>query len=366
MRIAFLGPATECDVRGIGGYESTLRRLAIELVRNGHLVEVLLYDSGVSKDLGELFGPVPLRLRYFATFAEASAAASERAYDLVLDCHVVRKGLWSQYLSWKRKVHGEVCLAKLYLGMGGNKVWRHARYAINNYLEDVVFGVSPRLVASLSSESRVEALWLPPPVPDHLFTLERHAENSRTTVAFVGRLDTRKGALDVLSAYEELTRRRANIALIADVYQTSGDGHAAGLATRFRELGARVSCVSDAATDCRASEQRITKLLGEADVVVAPYTSLSGTLDLPLVVLEALAAGCIVLSTPVGDIPALLPRDWLLSDRPSLLAKLERLADAVQRQKARSLVDRTTLRETYAASCVSNRLLGAIHDAARV
>jgi glycosyltransferase involved in cell wall biosynthesis len=51
-----------------------------------------------------------------------------------------------------------------------------------------------------------------------------------------------------------------------------------------------------------ATDEQVLKLLRETDVFVQPYRTLESTVDTPLLLLEAMAALCVVLSRPVGDI----------------------------------------------------------------
>lgn len=48
-------------------------------------------------------------------------------------------------------------------------------------------------------------------------------------------------------------------------------------------------------------EKEIVKYFSGTDILVLPYKTLKGTVELPLLVLEGLAAGCVVLSTDVGS-----------------------------------------------------------------
>jgi len=43
--------------------------------------------------------------------------------------------------------------------------------------------------------------------------------------------------------------------------------------------------------------------LRDTDILVLPYRSMAGTIDPPLLLLEAMAAGCACLTCPVGNVP---------------------------------------------------------------
>ncbi len=357
MRVAFLGWAPGFDLRRIGGFEAIVRRLADEIAGHGHSVEVVLYDSRSTGDRTESVGRSLVRVREFRKIGSAFASVLTGKYDCILDCHVVPTAAWPKYLLWKRRIGGRSRLVKVYVSSGGGPLWRRIRYAVNNYGTDAVLCISPRLVRSVAAESRAQPEWLPPPVPDRLFQIARERKQSSATVAFLGRLDYQKGAQDVLDTYQRLLRDRSSLNLIADAYLAEGDKQNAALAAQFRALGLSVGDAISGRLAPAASERHVEEVLSSADIVITPYRSLAGTLDLPLVVLEAMAAGCIVLSTPRGDIPSLLPSAWIVKDSAELVSTLARLGDPNERQRMASLVDRSRLASTFATSSVADLLM---------
>jgi glycosyltransferase involved in cell wall biosynthesis len=76
----------------------------------------------------------------------------------------------------------------------------------------------------------------------------------------------------------------------------------------------------------RPNEDAALEILRRSDVVVLPYLSLDRlTIDVPLLLLEAMATGCVVVSTPVGDIPAILDDPMLVGRPGELYARLDQL-----------------------------------------
>ena len=50
-------------------------------------------------------------------------------------------------------------------------------------------------------------------------------------------------------------------------------------------------------------DRNVAAVLKETDILVLPYRLLSSTIDMPLLLLEGMAANCVVITTPLGDMP---------------------------------------------------------------
>lgn len=159
-------------------------------------------------------------------------------------------------------------------------------------------------------------------------------------ILFLGNLSERKGVSDLLKALasSELMARqgkwRARFAGGGDVAHYQALAESLGIADRVELLG-------------WADQALATKLVANADVVILP----SYDEGLPLTILEALAKGVAVITTPVGEIPTVLTPDvdalfvnpgdvsaiaqalLRLMDEPALRVKLEQAGFEVYRQK---------------------------------
>lgn len=116
------------------------------------------------------------------------------------------------------------------------------------------------------------------------------ARFQRDTVLFLGRLGERKGVVDLLSAFARIAGGYPDVRLVL-----AGDGDVQGTRARVHQLGLdeRVVVPGWVVGDQKA------ELLGRALCYVLP----SYNEGLPMSVLEAMAAGLPVLTTPVGGIP---------------------------------------------------------------
>lgn len=146
-------------------------------------------------------------------------------------------------------------------------------------------------------------------------------------VLFVGNASEEKGLIELLLAIKILADRNRTFSLVAAVENQSkiraysvGYDRAQDLVRRFCLEGyVRFIGLVDA----------IEELYAEADILVIPWKTSRGPSDYPMVVLEAMAMGKCIVSTPVGGCPELLAagRAGILTEGYSA----ESIAAAIQR-----------------------------------
>jgi glycosyltransferase involved in cell wall biosynthesis len=134
-------------------------------------------------------------------------------------------------------------------------------------------------------EERITVLTNPTPLPP---TLPNRAGRAHVQLLFLGRIGARKGSFDLLEAFRALPQSvRAKARLVL-----AGDGEVEALRQKAANLPeVTVHSWIDA-------EQR-DELLAQSDVFVLP----SHHEGVPMALLEAMAHGLPVISTPVGGIP---------------------------------------------------------------
>ncbi|HQR51704.1 MAG TPA: glycosyltransferase family 4 protein [Burkholderiales bacterium] len=110
------------------------------------------------------------------------------------------------------------------------------------------------------------------------------------TILFLGRLGHRKGSYDLLEAAARIVARRPDLRLLL-----GGDGQLEGIRARAAELG--ISDSVELLGWVRGEDK--DRLLATAALYVLP----SYNEGLPVSVLEAMAAGLPIVTTPVGGIP---------------------------------------------------------------
>lgn len=129
-------------------------------------------------------------------------------------------------------------------------------------------------------------------------------DNADVRVLFIGNASKEKGLLELLQAVKLLNEKGVPVSLVAAVEnQCAIKENSVGydLAQKFlREtnLENRVRFIG--------LVDSIESLYAESDLVVIPWNTTRGPSDYPMVVLEAMAIGKCVVSTPVGGCPDLL------------------------------------------------------------
>lgn len=142
-------------------------------------------------------------------------------------------------------------------------------------------------------------------------------EGVRVRILFLGQLGRRKGAGDLIDALAA-----PQMAVLPWEATMAGDGDVEGYRQRAAErgIGDRIRFTG------WVDQADVRRLLAEADVMVLP----SYAEGLPLSVLEGIANGLVVISTPVGAIPEVIEdgETGLLvdpGDVPALTSALERV-----------------------------------------
>jgi glycosyltransferase involved in cell wall biosynthesis len=170
---------------------------------------------------------------------------------------------------------------------------------------------------------------------------------------FVGRLRIRKGVEVLLQALRELRRRFPEVML-----RIAGDGeHRARLEWKTAELGLE-SAVSFLGT-CGAARVR-TLLRGAAALVVPSIYE-----GMPLVVLEAMAAGVPVVASRVSGIPEVVvdgETGWLVppEDPRALAGSLAEILAQPGEARRRGEAGRQRVAELYSAEKVAERWRAAV------
>jgi glycosyltransferase involved in cell wall biosynthesis len=176
----------------------------------------------------------------------------------------------------------------------------------------VLSGAWKEWVHGMCANPRVIVIYNPVSVPP----VAPWRDRARGDVLSLGKLGERKGSYDLLQAVTKMTTARPDLRLLL-----GGDGEVERVRARARELGIddRVRLLGWV----RGEEKE--RLLSSA----ALYTLPSYNEGLPMSVLEAMAAGLPILTTPVGGIPEAVTHgvEGILVDPGDVRA----LADALNR-----------------------------------
>ncbi len=304
----------------VGGMEQFVIRLAAVQIAEGHRATVVALSGG------------PLEETARASGVPHVVLGGRSRYSRYLRGALVMSGLHPQVVN----AHNPTSLHYAMLGkrLAGAKVVmtdhnanRQARQATRAELLalDAAVGVSGRTAANLACpelDGKVcvihNGVTVPAVASDRATVrMALSLPEDRMVAIMVGRLAPGKGHACLLSAVAELRDRGTPLTLVL-----AGDGPERGaLEARAAELGLGADALM-----LLGYRRDIPDLVAASDI----FAFSSEDEGLPLSILEAMALGCPIATTPVGGIPEVLADEtealfFPVNDRPALVRRLERL-----------------------------------------
>jgi len=300
MKIAFFGQRQYLDYYRIGGFESYIRRLAQGLAQSAHEVHYILYDASQEKVIVAAPG---LKLSYCRTFDQALARLFKGNYHHVFRVRLAREDYLKYLWAVRRNGYG-TRWHHCYLAWPESFIKRalvnlEARLASPG---GVVICVSPRQYRAISKYTGHTGLIWPPVPEDYFLTPEKKGRNEPINVTFLGNLTRDKYIAEVVTLFEKFhTDPRFHFA----IYGTHDRFNPQSVEMHHRLL--RQNAITYVHIDMEDYSPDIDTLvknvLWKTDVFLQPYRTLQNTLDTPLLLLEAMAALCAVITTPRGNVP---------------------------------------------------------------
>lgn len=300
MKIAFFGQRKFFDYFKIGGFESFIRRLANGLASLGNEVDYILYDAPQERVMQAAPG---LRMAYCRSFDEGVTKLLTGNYDHIfrvwLDRHHRLKYLWVT-----RTARGRTRWHHCFLAWPDSFTKRRLA-AMEGWL-DAPGGynicVSPRQFQVIKKFKKRSCLIIPPVPAEYFLTPEQKGQNDRIRVTFLGNLTPDKCIAEVITLFGDLAKHsRFRFSIWATHNPLNPDS--VEINHRLRSQKEIIYHHVDMESYSPASDAMVKNVLHDTDVFVQPYRTLKNTLDTPLLLLEAMAALCAVITTPVGSVP---------------------------------------------------------------
>ena len=150
---------------------------------------------------------------------------------------------------------------------------------------------------------KCKSIFLPPIIPEEYFEIgyakakKRISNNTEKIRAlFLGRLDPRKGISDLISLINLSQLKDKIIWKVSGILieKDFGNLEAYEALSNIDSVNFIKENRNEHSND---TESRVLSLFEKSDYFLQPYKSLSSTVDLPLLLLEAQASGCIVITT---------------------------------------------------------------------
>lgn len=357
-RVTFLGLVNTFDYCHLGGLDSLYRRFAGLLGQNGWRVTFLHYGSH-SEYRKEVRNGIDII--YVRDFSAALSIMNQSDGPVVVNAVCRSDRLRFVRYRWK---HRRKRFHMVYSVFPENMLRR------NLYLlESIVYPyngigicLSKRLTEAVRRR-RNNALFVLPPVPEPFFASpDQKPSNAPITVTFLGRLDPAKGVKDFLSIAKHFRQDKR--------FRFRVSGYSWPRARASQRLHDELSdatwidySVRDHDSWSESADEEVVELLRTTDILILPYKRLSSTVDMPLLLLEGMAASCCVLVPALGDIPSLYGASspFVIHGKdfvPQAINVLKNAHDLLltERRRVSERVDELPIREDQVASILQRIL----------
>lgn len=298
MKIAFFGLKQAFDYFQIGGTENFVRRLSIKLLEEGHKVDYLLYRADEDRELIQ-YG---INLRYTKTFDSALDLIKTEKYEHVISIYLLPKDR-IRYAIFRKNQSKLVKFHLIYFNWPDSVIKRYL------YLNEAkffpyngkLFCISKRQYDYVSRWTK-NAVYLLPPAPEKYFLKpEEKPINKKIKITFLGRIDPGKGIGEVIEIFKAL---KNDSRFECSIYGIHIPEHKESVEIHnWLKKQKDIKYIEiDRQKYSPAVEEFVKNVLKETDIFIQPYQRLSSTIDTPLLLLEAMASLCAVITKPFGNI----------------------------------------------------------------
>jgi glycosyltransferase involved in cell wall biosynthesis len=203
-----------------------------------------------------------------------------------------------------------------------------------------------------------QAVLLWPPVPLCYFVpLSQKPFSDKIHVTFLGRIDIGKGVLEAIDIFNALAEcSEVKLAFYGIYWKNDPTAvqlhHQLSDQRRFSYVPIKFTNHSD------QIDEMVRSVLYDTDIFIQPYRKLNSTIDTPLLILEAMASLCAVITKPYGDISHIYGKSPCLIDSHRLCEQAIRLIlsakewlpserERIERQNKSLLFDTTSVVERF-------------------
>jgi glycosyltransferase involved in cell wall biosynthesis len=336
--IVFFGTVENFNFWQIGGMESYFRRLAFELAKTGKDVDFVQYGS----DRSAVEHPFPGISLYRYVFLDDALAHIAQKASIVLVSSQYRKDRL-KFIKFRRANQNRITFYFVASYCAKSRLRRKC-YFLESFIYPYNGGVlcmSPRLL-KVSGTMKIKSELLLPPVPESYFVEpEDKALNNKVTVTYMGRTAPSKGADEAVKIFAQL-RGQSSIQTQLCGYSCK-DTHESSFIHEWLMAQSDIKYIYEDHKGWSPSiDKKVVRTLRETDILLLPYRSLRTTIDVPLLLLEGMAANCCIITTPIGDIPEIygessfiLPIKNFVPNAVALIKQAQQSAQMLKKERCR-------------------------------
>ncbi|MCD6241312.1 glycosyltransferase [Candidatus Bathyarchaeota archaeon] len=298
MRILFVVSSNSFDFHRLGGIETSIKELALFLVSEHN--DVTIYQINKAKkgkaEITTDFRPITI---HYGNISDIRKKLLLSKFDVINFIHTPFESMLFTVLFLVKKYLFKITTTKFFFTYPPFRKHDSFQVIKYKYLIDKCFTFSKRLMDEVKLRTS-NVYFLVPPVSDYFFKLHgERKQNSKINIMYLGRLSKDKGLDLVIDIYQNLDRNRYCLRIC---------GYFANENDRLFYL----KKLNSLALNELKIVERNTQLsfftyppIDNCDILLLPYQNLTGSVDLPLLVLEGVVSGCKVITSSIGDIPLL-------------------------------------------------------------
>ena len=318
MKVAFIGDQDGFNYESIGGVENYMRRLAFDLVSLGCSIDMFFLNAK-KQSITKVSDQIILHYEIANSHTIDKVLTD---FDVVLPVYL---SFFSRLVFLFKVIIGNKrgIIVKILFNWQDNGIKRFIYFFEAMVMAGTIICLSNRqfkYLDRLSYLGKIKPSVVPPPVPNSYFESEvdklESFRSDSIEVVFVGRLDFGKGIDEVITIMESLSddpRYRCSIYGIFFPQDLYG--------RKIHEELTNQNSISyfpiERSNFSEKLEYETGNILKKAHIFLQPYKKISSTVDAPLLIYEAMAALCLVVSRNIGDLQVIVGSDeYLLDDLP--------------------------------------------------
>ena len=165
-----------------------------------------------------------------------------------------------------------------------------------------IFLISSSQQRFIFNNFKIKLKLLPPSIPYSFFeniSAKRHSND--INISFVGRIDERKGCKLVIKLFKKLNEYKSRDNLIINFYgiKIESDKGVNELENKIKSIKGINYFHIDRKNFSEYLELQLRDWLDSTDYFIQPYSSISSTVDTPLLLLEAMSRNCNIFTTQI-------------------------------------------------------------------